>query len=80
MDATCTHRASGSQVGAVDVGIDFGGCVRGLLVARADRVGLLGLADRSAAPAQGMTELTADERRVILQYPAMHYGPKSPRS
>jgi hypothetical protein len=29
---------------------------------------------------QGMTELTADERRVILQYLAMHYGPESPRS
>jgi cytochrome c len=29
---------------------------------------------------QGMTELTADERRVILQYLATQYGPNSPRS
>jgi cytochrome c len=29
---------------------------------------------------QGMTELTADERRVILRYLATQYGPNSPRS
>jgi cytochrome c len=29
---------------------------------------------------QGMTELTADERRMILQYLATQYGPNSPRS
>jgi cytochrome c len=29
---------------------------------------------------QGMTELTADERRVILQYLATQYGPNVPRS